>query len=422
VHGPRLATIRLGILLVLSGAAASGGFAARADDLPPLRPEHPPLFTADIAITLDADAHPGLAASVSIPYSDLSWIRTPRGFGAGVEVLVSFEPRGMKRVYGDVSERRVVVPSFGATLAPNSALLVKRTFEVPPDRYRARVTVRDLNSGMGSSATEVIQVPDYSKMPVGFADLELGTVDSLGGFSPSITRRFGLEVARLAARAKLFDRRPGSWPRTYSFHYRLLDEAGEEIVSGAQPATVARSAEPVIVRPSTSELFIGDYVFEITLAEGKSRWRVERSFQVEESGPPRGKEFERMLEALAYIADASEVEQLRALPPDQQARGWEEFWRHRDPTPDTPRNEAMLEFFRRVRYADHHFQGSGPGWRSDMGRIYIRYGPPDQVESRPASTQNPQLEIWYYSQPYHRFVFADRDGFGRYVLVGPAID
>ena len=49
MHGPRLATIQLGILLVLSGAAACGGTAARADDLPPLRPEHPPLFTADIS-------------------------------------------------------------------------------------------------------------------------------------------------------------------------------------------------------------------------------------------------------------------------------------------------------------------------------------------------------------------------------------
>jgi hypothetical protein len=82
----------------------------------------------------------------------------------------------------------------------------------------------------------------------------------------------------------------------------------------------------------------------------------------------------------------------------------------------------MIEFFRRVRYADQHFQGMGTGWRSDMGRIYIKFGAPDQIENRPASTQSPALEIWYFNQPYRRFVFVDREGFGRYVLISPALE
>jgi hypothetical protein len=54
-----------------------------------------------------------------------------------------------------------------------------------------------------------------------------------------------------------------------------------------------------------------------------------------------------------------------------------------------------------------------------MGRIFIKFGPPDQVESRPGNAQTPQLEIWYYNRPYRQYVFADREGFGRYVLVSP---
>jgi GWxTD domain-containing protein len=194
------------------------------------------------------------------------------------------------------------------------------------------------------------------------------------------------------------------------------------LVSGTREVSLAASGDPVVIQPSGAELFLGSYVFEIELVEGKSHWRVERSFDVDESGPPRGKEFERMLEPLAYIATSEELDWLRSLPADQQARGWDEFWRRRDPTPDTPRNEVQLEFFRRVRYAEHHFQGFGPGWRSDMGRIYIKFGPADQVESRPASSTTPQEEIWYYNQPYRRFVFADREGFGRFTLLNPGIE
>jgi GWxTD domain-containing protein len=214
----------------------------------------------------------------------------------------------------------------------------------------------------------------------------------------------------------LFDRRPGAWPRHYSFRHRIRDEHGDELLTGVQDVTLQRSAEPVVIRPEKPDLFLGSYVFEVELAEGPSKWRVERSFEVEESGPPRGKEFERMLEPLSYIAEAGEIEHLRVAPPEQQTQGWEEFWKRRDPTPETSRNEAMLEFFRRVHYAEEHFQGYGPGWRSDMGRIYIRYGPPDQVESRAATAQTPPLEIWYYNRPYRRLIFEDREGFGRYVL------
>ena len=129
-----------------------------------------------------------------------------------------------------------------------------------------------------------------------------------------------------------------------------------------------------------------------------------------------------MLEPLAYLASPEEMDWLRSLAPEQQARGWEEFWLRRDPSPDTPRNEAQLEFFRRVRYAEHHFRGFGPGWRSDMGRIYIKFGPPDQIENRPTTATTLQVEIWHYNQPYRRFVFSDREGFGRYTLVGPSLE
>jgi len=396
--------------------------AAYATNIPPLRPESPPYFNADVAVLLDSTAQAALAVTVTVPYSELSWIKVAAGYAAGVEFVVSFEPRDGGRMYGDAWERRMVVEDFAPTISTTRVVSERRRFQVPPGRYRVRVGIRDLNASTESSAREQITVRDYSRDPVGFADLEIGVADSMNVFTPVPTRRFGLNVERLAARVVLFDRRSGSWPRTYPFRYRISDETGGEVASGTTEVTLTRSAEPVIVRPSRSDLFLGNYTFQLEFVEGRSRWLVERSFEVEESGPPRGREFTRMLEPLSYIADAREIEALRALPEEEQAAGWEAFWRRRDPTPETARNEVQLEFFRRLRYADKNFQGFGPGWRSDMGRIYIRHGPPDQIESRPPTSTSSQLEIWYYNNPYRRYVFADRDGFGRYVLLNPGIE
>jgi GWxTD domain-containing protein len=420
-----LATFRL-ILLGLAGTVC-GALPALALDLPPLRSEGAPFFTADLAISLDRDQRPGLSVSITVPYQGLDWVRfagpggVPR-YGAGLEFTVIFESKRDAGQRGDAWERRMAVADFPATREPGAVVVEKRTFALSPGKYDVRIGVRDLNANSRSVVRNKLTVPDFARLPVGFADLELGVVDSVGSFKPVPTRRFGMESGMIAARASLFDRRGGSWPRRYPLQYRIRGEDGEVVVSGTQETTLPASGEPVIVRPTSSDLFLGSYVFEVELVEGKSRWRVERAFDVDESGPPRGREFTRMLEPLAYLISPAEVDWLRSLPPEQQAQGWEEIWHRRDPTPDTPRNEMQLEFFRRVRYAERHFQGFGPGWRSDMGRIYIKFGPPDQIESRPASLTSPQLEIWYYNQPYRRLVFADREGFGRYTLMNPAAE
>jgi GWxTD domain-containing protein len=397
---------------------------AGAVEIPPLRSEQPPDFSADLVLSLDAEGHPAIGVAVTVPYQGLQWIRLgpphPSGqYAAAIEIAVEFEPHGGERLRGDVWERRIVVGSFDDSRAPRAAVTERRTFEIPPGSYQVMVTLHDLNAGTASHASDHLTVPDYSKVPVGFADIELGLADSSHSFRPVATRVFGPEVKNLAARLVLFDRRPGSWPRHYSFRYRVLEEGGQASLEGTSPATMTRSGEPVIVGPIVSDLFVGAYTLEVGLTEGRNRWRVERAFEVEESGPPRGQEFLRILEPLSYIATSDEIDYLRSLPPERQQGGWDQFWRRRDPTPDTPRNEALVEFIRRLRYSEHHFQGYGPGWRSDMGRIYIRHGAPDQIENHPASTESPQLEVWYYNNPYRRFVFGDREGFGRYVLLSP---
>ena len=59
----------------------------------------------------------------------------------------------------------------------------------------------------------------------------------------------------------------------------------------------------------------------------------------------------------------------------------EAFWQRRDPTPDTVENEFKEEHYRRIAYANERFSSGIPGWRTDRGRMYIMWGPPDQLES-----------------------------------------
>ncbi len=62
----------------------------------------------------------------------------------------------------------------------------------------------------------------------------------------------------------------------------------------------------------------------------------------------------------------------------------EQFWRRRDPTPDSEENEFKEEHYRRIAYANERYASGIPGWKTDRGRTYITFGPPDEIESHPS--------------------------------------
>jgi GWxTD domain-containing protein len=98
------------------------------------------------------------------------------------------------------------------------------------------------------------------------------------------------------------------------------------------------------------------------------------------------------------------------------------FWTERDPTPETPRNEVREAFYQAIAYADSNFRERGqrqvPGWKTDRGRIYTRYGQPDEVLRRQQEGYAPPYEVWRYSRGKGRFfIFADRSGFGAFKLL-----
>ena len=120
---------------------------------------------------------------------------------------------------------------------------------------------------------------------------------------------------------------------------------------------------------------------------------------------------------------------LRLTSDRDRDRFIEEFWKRRDPTPDTPENEFKEEHYRRLAYANMHFGwGKIAGWETDRGRIYICYGPADAIKDEPVVMQGGifnHTEIWHYRSVEHleytsdmNLRFIDFCGCGDYRLLG----
>lgn len=99
-------------------------------------------------------------------------------------------------------------------------------------------------------------------------------------------------------------------------------------------------------------------------------------------------------EDVRWIITDEERQAFKRLSNDEERDQFiEQFWLRRDPTPDTVENEFKEEHYRRIAYANEHFASGIPGWRTDRGRMYIMYGPPDEIDAHPSGgTYNRPME------------------------------
>jgi GWxTD domain-containing protein len=150
----------------------------------------------------------------------------------------------------------------------------------------------------------------------------------------------------------------------------------------------------------------------------KQRKQNSKSLKIELS-----KTYKKWLdEDVRWIITDEEQKAFKLLSNDEERDQFiEAFWQRRDPTPDTIENEFKEEHYRRMAYANEHFAAGIPGWKSDRGRIYIMYGPADEIESHPSggSYQRPMEEGGGETStfPFEDWRYRYLEGIGQEVII-----
>lgn len=123
------------------------------------------------------------------------------------------------------------------------------------------------------------------------------------------------------------------------------------------------------------------------------------------------------VEALRHIATDQQIYDMQSGSAARRADAFYEFWRSKDPDTTTAYNEVMAEYYYRVDEAMRKFStlGEGDGYKTDRGRVYILYGPPEQTDRLLQPGAAP-TEVWTYGRLKKRFVFIDPNKNGTFVL------
>lgn len=335
-------------------------------------------------------------------------------------------------------------------------------FIVAPDVYRVYVVVFDMNNpAVRDSISLLMDLQPIPASHIALSDVELANSivpierDSSNRFykntfevKPNPTRLYGEHQPVLFYYLEAYNLTglPGQNEKPSEvYHTRAVvtNSVGKEVVSHEKPKKRVNESNVEVGLIKVNTLRSGSYTFTYTIIDSGGNTQVssakkffvynpslpidtlvspaDGSIDATEYATMTEEDLDKEFEQSRYIALSNEIERYKKLQGvESKRKALYEFWNARDQEKSTAVNETKQEYFRRVAYADNQYRtGFRDGWKTDRGRVYIVYGPPDEVERHANELDVKPYEIWYYNsiQGGVQFVFGDRTGFSDYLLL-----
>lgn len=330
----------------------------------------------------------------------------------------------------------------------------------PPGAYMINFGVGDLNAGTSNLSEKEVTVVNYDTNEPIFSDMELASSVAIAGTGeesefikgdlqviPNPTKLINDRQAELLIYYELYGLGGSAEsPALYNLHYSIQLVNGKvflrnkeilEAVSDGVSKVSDFNLEGFPAGPYEVVVKLMDGKDEVELAEARKEFVYYHETTPEEVAEFKSKylpyteaEAEMIRREISYVATKSELEAFDAMSDEDKPIFVELFWKRRDPTPQTDENEYKDAFYERFEYAETHF--STPfrrGADTDMGYIYIKFGPPEDVTREPAGLpsevdyedstwQGEPFEVWeyYLEGKLAWFLFVDYDGDGDYFL------
>ncbi len=389
-----------------------------------------PKFSVGFASFRSAGVHlSNLLFFYRIGYPQLQFLKKRDGFLASYEISLILYDRKGRQVNGQIWRDSLKVRIYEETKFEDKLLTGQKSLFARPGSYRMEVKLTDLNTRQSLQQEGKVVIPSFHTAGWIVSDLVLAdSVSTAGDYFPL---RRGEWVIVPNAGGIFNDQEPHLF-LYYEMYglplgsviaevYQIRGRKGAILTSDSLKMEVREDPSRRVHRFSIGDLEPGAYEVEVRLkAPFYGEKKLQKEFQMHwKDTAPSAKDYPTAVEQLRYIATRQELKRLKKSPSGKRRELLRDFWRRRDPTPGTPKNELEEEYYRRVGYSNAHFGGMEGGWRSDRGRVYIIYGRPDEVERHPFETETTSYQIWYYLDKKLTFIFVDRHGFGDYELVSP---
>jgi len=394
-RGARRAGFRA--VVVLAALALATGARAGAEKQigpPPWRYGGRLGFTCDAAAFPDSTGY-HLEVYMRLPPATLRQLARDAEGDAGVRATLHVSSRYSPRELESSQDFTINL----ADTALGQGRVVLMRFPVAPGGCKVSARLEDLNPhkrGLGK-VTLKAEIQGELEIPKPQANRDLSDIEfawptqgahgaglafERGGqvHIPNADRLYGLYASTMevafTARARAGDERPWRWV------IRVLDAKGQAVAQ--QEST---SAAGVLAQGSTrfdlSDQPAGLYFVDAKVWQDGDPGALQRraKFSIGWDADTWNRSGADIADDVHFLLESRDEDEFLGLQPGQQEKMLKDFWRRRDPTPGTAYNEAERTFHQRVEQANAQYTrfGIGKGMFSDMGRVFIRYGTPDEI-------------------------------------------
>ncbi len=387
---------------------------AAENNTAPKTPGHIPVFESDYVCFKAPNAQSYVEIYNQIAFSQLSFRRlSMRQYMAAVSVDISLQKQD-EQIVRNLRTDTLRVQSYEETVTSRDVLSCLQSYIIDAGTYFCRIVVTDQLTGRMAVKKIAMQVPAFSTPALNLSEIQFAShiieAKEEGPFiksglyvEPNPNAAYSFFATTIPVYYEIYNIPVAAKaPRKYLLvDFIIFSQSSGEMVKKISRGSYfsARECIQSALLP-VAELTPGGYNLKIVVTdpERKTVAVTQRLFSV-------GREvvsnsiltIDDLVNQLKFIATEAEIRQLQYMNSRQKRQALLRFWAAKDPTPNSPDNERMQEFYRRLDFVNHQF--STPerhGWETEAGRIYMQLGPPDRISRGRYLNQQKPCEVWTY--------------------------
>ena len=352
---------------------------------------------------------------------DLTFLKQDSFFVAEVEfdIFVNNEPGDF--TFSRTIKKEIKLTEFDQTNSRKLVNSYSTEIELKPGKYDMIVTALDKTNNKQVNRKVKFELEDLKRNRFLISDIlffqeyEIDSTYRIISFNPNLTNNFGGQGKYFYFYFTSVVTDPSD---TLEVEYIIRNLGG--IVTQFNQYKIAnnQNTNEHFIRINRQQFDQSRYELEVIGKYRNQVMKTQKTFSFFwTNNPDSPGDLTNALEQMRYIPEADSAGWAIKQPYTERLAYFQRFWKRMDPNPETEKNELMDEFFLRVNVTNQNFSTiSQPGWQTDRGRIFIKFGDPDDIERHPFEINSDPYVIWRYYNYRKIFLFLDRSGFGDYYL------
>ncbi len=355
-----------------------------------------------------------------IPNFTLQYVKIDTNFIARFEAMIALQTKKGKQIGREVWQDSIIVNdySFTNSIAKNKTLMI--SFTVPSGKYKVVASLLDLDTKNSGENKIKLNLSDYKKNHYLHTPILLDKSEGKWGFGDGLIPAVHNSTFDIDNGLTFYLSGKVLYGK-YTLNTQFLDKEEKALFEETITDTSHTGIFMHIVNLPKEYIEGIGIKAKTELVQGKYSIEKTKKIIIRKAGISHLiSNLDEALQQMRYILDSEERREIKKVSTKKREELFKKLWKRRDPTPDTTINELMNEYYKRVAYSNIHFESFIDGWETDMGMIYIIFGPPDEIERFMVQQRQEPYETWHYYSIQESFTFVG-DNFGHYRLTRPFI-